>query len=169
MANVKTAPGAVYWQRTTNSGVTLLSVGAYDSTVSNTFPKVFYLQNGVVLSNTVADTYWGILARPFLADLGEDYMALVWEDTSEWHPYHMEKMDKSTGVWVEPTWPPGGGKAPSVVVNYEAISDTSSLSNRWDAVLYIFCEHTYVLSHPMPVWNPSKPWVPGGKSPRPMS
>ena len=88
-----------------------------------------------------------VAGRPFLADLGEDYIALTWfwhekEGSSEsWGPgCSVKKLNKHTGAWL-PTYCYIGCFSdfpPNLAVNYEQKTDTGSLGYRWDATLWLF-------------------------------
>ena len=147
---VVSAPSAVFYQQTATNGLTLLAAGVeahHEGLLYDTDPAVFWVRDGVVIKSDLL--WWGLTGRPFLADLGEDYIALTWF----WHgkegmdqygiegwSVYWQKLNKHTGAWL-PTYDVIGQVsdfAPNLAVNYEQKPDSRSLGYRWDAVLYLF-------------------------------
>jgi hypothetical protein len=146
--NAVSAPSAVFYQQTETNGVTLLAAGIQDAS-GVVRPTVFWVKNGAVVQSRGIDT--SLHGRPFLADLGEDYLALIWTTANNTQP-QMKKVNKHTGEWL-PTYTPLAKNTiwpPNLAVSYEQQTDTnSSLRICWNANTYLFWGN-----------QPSKAYVP---------
>ncbi len=138
---VVSAPSAVFYQQTATNGVTLLAVGV--SAPDGEYPVVYRVQNGAAVNPHWFDP--GLSGRPFLADLGEDYLAMTWIKASSTCPL-MQKVNKNTGEWLtldDPVLAKPTCWSPNLAVNYEQQTDTTCtnkdrLGTLWDANLYLF-------------------------------
>jgi hypothetical protein len=132
---VVSAPSAAFYQQTATNGVTLLVIGV--SEPDGTYLDCFSVRNGAVVKQEMHAP--GLYGRPFLADLGEDYFGVIWTTSDATYPL-VKKLDKNTGKWLPLTIPFAQSScwSPNLAVNYEQKPDTTSLSNRWDANVYLF-------------------------------
>lgn len=146
VADVTTAPSAVFWQQTTNSGVAIVSFAIpYTHGLHDNSLELCYVENGVVVRSYSFGAF--PLGRAQLADLGEDYFGMTWIEKVGDPPY-MSKLSKQTGEWVSQSRPMSKGShwPPNLVVNYELVPDSSSLGNRWDAILYMFWGYNWLFA-----------------------
>ena len=136
ITNAVSAPSAVFYQQTETNGVTLLAAGIQDAS-GVVRPTVFWVKDGAVVQSRGIDT--SLHGRPFLADLGEDYFALIWTTANDTRP-QMKKVSKHTGEWL-PTYTPLAQKTiwpPNLAVSYEEQPETnSSAVISFDANLYL--------------------------------
>ena len=130
------APSAVFDQMTATYGLTLLAVGV--SASDGTHPAVFPIRDGEVVGMP-----WfagpGLAGRPFIADLGEDYLGMTWITAGGKCPL-LQKVNRNTGQWLPlaTALAKATDCSPNLALNYEQKPAPGELGSRWDAVLCLF-------------------------------
>ena len=134
---VVSAPSAIFYQQTATNGVTLMTVGLQAST--GNYPAALTIRDGLVVDLRWLGEGPGLAGRPFVADLGEDYLGATWITAGGKYPL-LQKVNKNTGQWLplSTALAKATDCSPNLVVNYEQKAAPGELGSRWDAVLYLF-------------------------------
>jgi hypothetical protein len=123
LAGITSAPSAVFWGDKTLLAVGVKSIGC---------TGVMWISNGAVVS--AISHFDPALGRPFFADLGSDYFALIWRAHAG-YPITISKYYKPTGQWYGPYNPIGNWTSnfpPNGFINYEPNS-----TGGMDRILYL--------------------------------
>jgi hypothetical protein len=110
MEGITSAASAVFWGDKTLLAVGMESIGA---------TGVVWISNGHVVSSPIR--FDSALGRPFFADLGSDYLALIWRAHAG-YPITISKLYRPNGQWLGPYNPIGNWTSnfpPNGFVNHE--------------------------------------------------
>ncbi len=112
LTGISSAPSAVFDPKASK---TLLAVSMKATGTTG----VVWISNGQVVSGI--SEFDPALGRPFFADLGPDFYALIWRPSAG-YPMYISKLYKPTGAWSGPNKPMGNWVTnfpPNGFVNYE--------------------------------------------------